>query len=63
MDVTAGASGSSASGEQWSGDDDECERVDLWGEHGGDGERGGGERVHVADHHRRRTGIWRKTRW
>ncbi len=36
LDVTAGASGSSAEREQWRGDDDECERVDLWGEHGGD---------------------------
>ncbi len=37
--------------EQRSSDDDECERVDLWGEHGGDDDGGGGERIHVADHH------------
>ena len=51
LDVTAGASGSSATCEQRRGDDDQRQRVDLRGGHGGDDDGGGGERVHVADHH------------
>ncbi len=37
--------------QQWVGDDDERERVDLRSQHGGDGERGRRYRLHVADHH------------
>ena len=34
LDATAGASGNSGTAEQRCGDDDECQRVDLWSEHG-----------------------------
>ncbi len=42
------------------GDDDERERIDLRGKHGGDGERGGRQRLHVADHHEPGRGFGRR---
>ena len=52
VDVTAGASGSGTAANSGAATTTGSERVDLWGEHGGDGEWGGGERVHGAHHHR-----------
>ena len=63
VDVTAGASGSRTAASSGAATTTGSERVDLWSEHGVDGEWGGGEWVHGADHHRLRTAIWRKTRW
>ncbi len=62
LDVTAGASGSSASASSGAATTTECQRVDLRGEHGGDddGAAGSGFTSRIIT---RRTEISPRTRW